>query len=189
MVEKIGFNGDIKERGFTLIELLVVVLIIGILAAVALPQYQKAVEKSRAVEAVTVLRTLVTAQDVYYLIHGTYASSFSDLDVDIPFTGSEKFTTAANSEKSNQDWSVVIENNNSYVDIIVGRISGRYKGAGFIWVYKTVSNIPKAELLCFERFQAGNYLYKLPAGAYCQKIMGGTLVPGGESARYYSLPY
>ncbi len=69
---------------FTLIELLVVVLIIGILATVAVPQYQKAVYKSRATEALTMLKAIVQAQEVYYLANNEYTNDIGKLDVEVP---------------------------------------------------------------------------------------------------------
>ncbi len=72
------------KQAFTLIELLVVVLIIGILAAIALPQYQKAVLKSRYATLKDLTSSLATAQEVYYLANGQYASAFDQLDIDMP---------------------------------------------------------------------------------------------------------
>ena len=75
----------INKKAFTLVELLVVVLIIGILAAIALPQYQLAVEKSRASEALTAVKALKEAVDVYYLTHpNASAPKLKDLDVSFP---------------------------------------------------------------------------------------------------------
>ncbi len=83
------------KQAFTLIELLVVVLIIGILAAVALPQYQKAVNKSRIAGEELVRHTLSKAIDVWVLENGlpdsdfyfTGANATGKLDIDIPWKG------------------------------------------------------------------------------------------------------
>ena len=65
-----------NNKAFTLIELLIAVLIIGILAAIAVPQYQKAVKKMRYVKGITYIRNLTDALERYRLEHGAYPTSY-----------------------------------------------------------------------------------------------------------------
>lgn len=80
-----------KREGFTLIELLVVVMIIGILSAVALPQYSKAVEKARATEAISIADSLHKGTVLYFLANQSFPTSFDDLDISIDPNSSKTF--------------------------------------------------------------------------------------------------
>ena len=74
-----------QRTGFTLIELLIVVVVLGILAAVAIPRFSQAKGRTRAAAIRSDLRNLATAQEEYLSLHGVYADNVADLD----YTSSE----------------------------------------------------------------------------------------------------
>jgi len=69
-----------RRRGFTLIELLIVVVIIGILAAIAIPKFQSTKGKAHAASLKADLRSFATAQEAYFYEHSTYASDTSAMN-------------------------------------------------------------------------------------------------------------
>ena len=73
-----------NKKAFTLLELLVVVLIIGILAAVALPQYRKAVGRAELAQVISATKAITNAQERFYLANGSYTTNLQDLDINLP---------------------------------------------------------------------------------------------------------
>jgi type IV pilus assembly protein PilA len=69
------------EKGFTLIELLVVILIIGILAAIALPAFLGQRSKGQDADAKSAARNLVSAMESFYATNQTYAGASTDNDI------------------------------------------------------------------------------------------------------------
>ena len=99
-----------RKYGFTLVELAVVVVIIGVLAAFAVPRFMASVERSKAAEAFNYLASVQSAQERYHARQGTYASAITDLD--IKFTAPKYFgvgAIAAGTTSSLQDsWTLTL---------------------------------------------------------------------------------
>ena len=76
-----------NKKGFTLLEMMVVVLMVGILASVALPQYRKAINKSKMAEAIATEKAIFDAVNMYSLTYRQCPTNLSELDAKVNATG------------------------------------------------------------------------------------------------------
>ena len=188
-----------NEQAFTLIELLVVVLIIGILAAVAVPQYQKAVMKSRNTQLKQLIKSVAQAEEAYYLANGKYAANFDELSIDIPLTavtttvGEQKgacgtFSQGADSYRAGKDFYLMLHSTNaslSSLGIVAYYNTGKYKCAGFA-IGMSVSNVYEQQLHCKEMISSE--YYTAGNGEFCGQIEKATYSHSNSSWRFYQLP-
>ena len=174
---KYGMTSLFNNGGFTLIELLVVVLIIGILAAVAVPQYQKAVEKSKTAQAITLLKSIAEATKIYEEQTGQWPSSFDALDVLIPAefkpVGASRVQGYNSKDtRSNGIWEIQLEKYSKHKKIFIFRTDGRYEGAGFMYAHDGLSHATlNKKIHCFESWPKNQRPDDY--GKYCRKLLGG----------------
>lgn len=152
------------KRGFTLIELLVVVLIIGILSAVALPQYEKAVEKNRVSTMYPLVKSLAEAEHAYYMANGEYTCDLSQLDVSLNFGEpfSTGYYTGRMEGQKNKEWQVGCVDNGKWKGIRAIRLGGRYP----VWLQYSLTpwGSAKEGWYCVE--------YAQRQESPCQKLLG-----------------
>ncbi len=159
------------QSGLTLMEISVVVHIIGILAAVALPQYQTAVLKSRYVQAQTLADAFFRAEKLYFLANGSYTFDFTELGIDIPagwdLSENKKYISRGNQKCYLNDGSGEGKELTTYCQ--VGRVS-----------YYRVSEKLR---LCgvFTADTTATKLCKSLGGVYHSTVSAGTV-------KYYALP-
>jgi prepilin-type N-terminal cleavage/methylation domain-containing protein len=167
----------INKHAFTLIELLVVVLIIGILAAIALPQYQKAVQKTRAAQLLILVKNFENAQALYHLATNKYADSFDQLDITLDGASKPSASTfgyavtSTDAVRKFDNFEIILDNlPDGTIHTVMGvNITGKYKGSSFYYPF-VHSSVPAHKLYCLEDRRTN--IFSQPEGSYCQKIAG-----------------
>ena len=156
-------NANVSRLGgFTLIELLVVVLIIGILAAMALPQYFKAVERSRMTEAVTLIDSIVKAQRRKFMQTNRYAERFEGLDVSPKgATGDTYYTKGDPTTGAGGNGFEIVLVSSDFTDSLVSVdrvVDGDYNHPSLQYQYTLVRSYQSDNVSCYGENQAGREL-------------------------------
>ncbi|WP_428050437.1 type IV pilin protein [Candidatus Avelusimicrobium caledoniensis] len=185
-----------NKQAFTLIELLVVVLIIGILAAVAVPQYQKAVWKSRAAQLMSAVSAVGRDAVIHKMTTGEAATEFAQLslDYDLPTKRATagvcgNLVQSTDAQRENDIYQIIISNNPSvnFIGTNSSFITGPYKCAGFVYMVDSYTEgnlqLKSGELYCME-----SKSFITNSGAFCEKIMRATHIGDSSYTRYYKLP-
>ncbi|WP_424245458.1 type IV pilus assembly protein PilE [Elusimicrobium posterum] len=164
------------KKGFTLIELLVVVLIIGILAAIALPQYTKAVAKSRITEAVVIGDSLKEAQERYYLQSGKYTMLFNDLDIEIPATATASAGTSGPVSMATKNFNFTFANSPQDAMWISPVKTGTLPG--LVYYYDNAASAPNYRGALFCLYTVGTNLESI-----CKSLSSQTPIIAGTAGR------
>ena len=178
-----GKIGGRFARGYSLIETLMVVLIIGILTAVALPQYQRAVAKAEYARAQATAATLARAEDIYYETYKQYTPVMENLDVTIEFASQTKDCSEESSScaySSPKRWGACRLYKSGYLYCRSTKDNLRY--------FKFAANYPNSRAgksYCYartgdEKASPGDWTYK-----FCQRETG-TTTPDGSGYFIYA---
>ena len=122
------------KRGFTLLEILIVVVIIGILAGLAIPKFNKTIETAKGKEAYVTLETLRTAERMYYLDYGSYTSI---VGMGGPFSQLVPDYLPENPNRNYPDgnWGYAYWTSSSLPRVVARRLGGAYSPIGGPYKY------------------------------------------------------
>ena len=112
-----------KKAGFSLVEIMIAVIIVGILVAIAIPNYSRSFERAKSAQAVQILKTLRSAELAYF---SEYQGFFNNLAAMEDFVGGNFY-----SDDSNPDWDFAITNaTGSQLSLTATRLRGPHAAAG-----------------------------------------------------------
>ena len=178
-----------NKHGFTLIELLVVVLIIGILAAIALPQYRRAVAKAEAAQLYGAAADMVRGAQTFYAIQDKWPTKIEELDIpyNLPVVEDSvcKSSALSGGIVRNEKYEFVLGTSTSWNTVSTRFASGPYKCTGFMYHLKGNNNLTR--LLCFEKPEGHSTRgVKNKKGDFCEKVMGYKYYSSDSSTNYFT---